>query len=197
MHAAGITFDELTWDLSWTSRDGADRTPMIPSHEVSGTVAATGSGRHWRGAGGRGLCPHRLRPGRRGRRIRNGARQRARRPAAISLACAGRDAAAGRADRVAGAGRPRGPGARRARAGARRRGRRRRLRGPARRGSRRPGHRDRAQPERGLRPGPRRQEFISARARAGERRRTRTWSSTRSAAGRWRTASRCCAVAAA
>ena len=44
VHAAGITFDELSWDLSWTTRDGADRTPMIPSHEVSGTVAATGPG---------------------------------------------------------------------------------------------------------------------------------------------------------
>jgi NADPH:quinone reductase-like Zn-dependent oxidoreductase len=44
VHAAGITFDELTWDLSWTTRDGADRTPMIPAHEVSGTVVATGPG---------------------------------------------------------------------------------------------------------------------------------------------------------
>jgi NADPH:quinone reductase-like Zn-dependent oxidoreductase len=44
VRAAGITFDELTWDLSWTTRDGADRTPVIPSHEVSGTVAATGPG---------------------------------------------------------------------------------------------------------------------------------------------------------
>jgi NADPH:quinone reductase-like Zn-dependent oxidoreductase len=44
VHAAGITFGELAWDLSWTTRDGADRTPVIPSHEVSGTVAATGPG---------------------------------------------------------------------------------------------------------------------------------------------------------
>lgn len=44
VHAAGITFDELTWDLSWTTRDGASRTPVIPSHEVSGTVVATGPG---------------------------------------------------------------------------------------------------------------------------------------------------------
>jgi NADPH:quinone reductase-like Zn-dependent oxidoreductase len=44
VHAAGITFDELTWDQSWTTRDGADRTPVIPAHEVSGTVAATGPG---------------------------------------------------------------------------------------------------------------------------------------------------------
>jgi NADPH:quinone reductase-like Zn-dependent oxidoreductase len=44
VHAAAITFAELTWDLSWTSRDGRDRTPVIPSHEVSGTVAAVGDG---------------------------------------------------------------------------------------------------------------------------------------------------------
>jgi NADPH:quinone reductase-like Zn-dependent oxidoreductase len=41
VHAAGITFDELTWTETWT-RDGVDRTPVIPSHEVSGVVAAIG-----------------------------------------------------------------------------------------------------------------------------------------------------------
>src|ERR1700735_3419148 len=44
VHAAAITFAELTWDLSWTTRDGRDRTPVIPSHEMSGTVAALGPG---------------------------------------------------------------------------------------------------------------------------------------------------------
>jgi NADPH:quinone reductase-like Zn-dependent oxidoreductase len=44
VHAAAITFAELTWDQSWTTGDGADRTPVIPSHEVSGTVAALGVG---------------------------------------------------------------------------------------------------------------------------------------------------------
>jgi NADPH:quinone reductase-like Zn-dependent oxidoreductase len=44
VHAAGITFAELTWDLSWTTRDGRDRTPVIPSHEVSGTIAGLGAG---------------------------------------------------------------------------------------------------------------------------------------------------------
>lgn len=44
VHAAAITFAELGWDLSWTTRDGVDRTPVIPSHEVSGTVAALGAG---------------------------------------------------------------------------------------------------------------------------------------------------------
>ncbi|GAA2361347.1 NADP-dependent oxidoreductase [Dactylosporangium salmoneum] len=43
VHAAAITFAELDWDLSWTTRDGTARTPMIPAHEVSGTVAALGS----------------------------------------------------------------------------------------------------------------------------------------------------------
>ncbi len=42
VHAAAITFDELTWQETWT-RDGADRTPVIPSHEVSGVVAAAGN----------------------------------------------------------------------------------------------------------------------------------------------------------
>ena len=41
VHAAAVTFAELTWDLSWT-RDGMDRTPVIPSHEFSGTVVAVG-----------------------------------------------------------------------------------------------------------------------------------------------------------
>jgi NADPH:quinone reductase-like Zn-dependent oxidoreductase len=40
--AAAITFDELSWDETW-SRAGVDRTPIIPSHEVSGVVAAVAS----------------------------------------------------------------------------------------------------------------------------------------------------------
>ncbi len=43
VHAAAITFDELTWTETW-ARDGVDRTPIIPSHEVSGVVAALGDG---------------------------------------------------------------------------------------------------------------------------------------------------------
>jgi NADPH:quinone reductase-like Zn-dependent oxidoreductase len=42
VHSAGITVAELSWDLTWTTRDGADRTPVIPAHEMSGTVAAIG-----------------------------------------------------------------------------------------------------------------------------------------------------------
>jgi D-arabinose 1-dehydrogenase-like Zn-dependent alcohol dehydrogenase len=43
VHAAAITFAELTWDLEWTTRDGKDRTPVIPSHEMSGIVADAGA----------------------------------------------------------------------------------------------------------------------------------------------------------
>ena len=44
VHAAAITFAELTWDLEWTTRDGKNRTPVIPSHETSGIVAGLGVG---------------------------------------------------------------------------------------------------------------------------------------------------------
>jgi NADPH:quinone reductase-like Zn-dependent oxidoreductase len=43
VRAAAITFDELTWEETWT-RDGTDRTPVIPSHEVSGVISEIGSG---------------------------------------------------------------------------------------------------------------------------------------------------------
>jgi NADPH:quinone reductase-like Zn-dependent oxidoreductase len=43
VHAAAITFAELTWDETWQSA-GVDRTPIIPSHEFSGTVAEVGQG---------------------------------------------------------------------------------------------------------------------------------------------------------
>src|SRR3954467_5169157 len=43
VHAAAITFDELTWPETWTS-DGVDRTPIVPSHEFSGVVAEVGEG---------------------------------------------------------------------------------------------------------------------------------------------------------
>src|SRR5580693_1830965 len=43
VRAAAITFDELTWEETWI-RDGISRTPVIPSHEVSGVVHETGSG---------------------------------------------------------------------------------------------------------------------------------------------------------
>jgi NADPH:quinone reductase-like Zn-dependent oxidoreductase len=43
VHAGAITFDELKWPQTWT-RDGLSRTPVIPSHEVSGVVSEVGSG---------------------------------------------------------------------------------------------------------------------------------------------------------
>jgi NADPH:quinone reductase-like Zn-dependent oxidoreductase len=42
VHAAAITFAEFSWEESWRAKDGTDRTPIIPAHEVSGTVAALG-----------------------------------------------------------------------------------------------------------------------------------------------------------
>ena len=43
VHAAAITFDELTWEETWT-RGGISRTPIIPSHEFSGVVTQIGPG---------------------------------------------------------------------------------------------------------------------------------------------------------
>jgi NADPH:quinone reductase-like Zn-dependent oxidoreductase len=43
VHAAAITFDELTWPETWTA-EGVDRTPIVPSHEFSGVVAEVGDG---------------------------------------------------------------------------------------------------------------------------------------------------------
>jgi NADPH:quinone reductase-like Zn-dependent oxidoreductase len=42
VHAAGVTPSELTWDSSFVSADGRSRLPAIPSHELSGVVAAVG-----------------------------------------------------------------------------------------------------------------------------------------------------------
>ncbi|HEY2286588.1 MAG TPA: NADP-dependent oxidoreductase [Streptosporangiaceae bacterium] len=44
VHAAGFTPGELEWLTSWTDRAGRDRTPSIPGHELSGTVAELGYG---------------------------------------------------------------------------------------------------------------------------------------------------------
>jgi NADPH:quinone reductase-like Zn-dependent oxidoreductase len=47
VQAASVTADELTWDASWTDSlepGGRDRTPVIPSHEMSGVVTALGEG---------------------------------------------------------------------------------------------------------------------------------------------------------
>ncbi len=42
VHAAAVTPGELAWDETWRSADGADRTPVIPSHEFSGVIAQVG-----------------------------------------------------------------------------------------------------------------------------------------------------------
>lgn len=45
--AASMTPQELTWPETWTytsDGSGPERTPIIPSHEFSGVVAATGAG---------------------------------------------------------------------------------------------------------------------------------------------------------
>ena len=44
VHAAGFTPGELDWPATWTDRAGRDRTPSIPGHELSGTVAELGFG---------------------------------------------------------------------------------------------------------------------------------------------------------
>ena len=44
VHAASFTPTELTWPSTWVDRLGHDRRPVIPGHEVSGTVEALGDG---------------------------------------------------------------------------------------------------------------------------------------------------------
>jgi len=44
VHAASFTPTELTWPSTWADRLGHDRRPVIPGHEVSGTVEALGFG---------------------------------------------------------------------------------------------------------------------------------------------------------
>jgi NADPH:quinone reductase-like Zn-dependent oxidoreductase len=45
VHAASMTPNELTWDTTWTDNLKRDRTPIIPSHEMSGVVAERGRAR--------------------------------------------------------------------------------------------------------------------------------------------------------
>ena len=45
VRAAAVTFDELTWPETWQA-DGVDRTPVIPSHEFAGVIAAVGPNVH-------------------------------------------------------------------------------------------------------------------------------------------------------
>jgi hypothetical protein len=107
VHAAGITFAELTWEESWTTRDGRDRTPVIPSHEVSGVVRGLGDNATGLSGRGAGVRPHRVRPERGRRRLRDSPGGRPGGPAALGVPRAGRVAAPGRAHGLAGADRPR------------------------------------------------------------------------------------------
>jgi NADPH:quinone reductase-like Zn-dependent oxidoreductase len=43
VRAVGITFAELSWDETWT-RDGQSRLPIVPGHEMCGTVTSVGVG---------------------------------------------------------------------------------------------------------------------------------------------------------
>ncbi len=40
VHAAGVTPSELSWASAYTTREGLDRLPAIPGHELSGVVEA-------------------------------------------------------------------------------------------------------------------------------------------------------------
>lgn len=44
VHAAGFTPGELQWPGTWTDRNGHDRTPSVPGHELSGVVEELGYG---------------------------------------------------------------------------------------------------------------------------------------------------------
>ena len=44
VHGAGFTPGELGWAGTWTDRNGRDRTPSVPGHEVSGVVTELGYG---------------------------------------------------------------------------------------------------------------------------------------------------------
>jgi NADPH:quinone reductase-like Zn-dependent oxidoreductase len=43
VHSCAITPTELTWSATYTTREGADRLPSIPGHELSGVVEAAGA----------------------------------------------------------------------------------------------------------------------------------------------------------
>lgn len=44
VHASGFTGNELDWPSTWTDREGRDRSPTIPGHEVAGVVTALSYG---------------------------------------------------------------------------------------------------------------------------------------------------------
>jgi NADPH:quinone reductase-like Zn-dependent oxidoreductase len=44
VHASGFVPTELTWPSTWADRQGRDKTPSIPGHELAGVVTALGYG---------------------------------------------------------------------------------------------------------------------------------------------------------
>src|SRR5262249_39233851 len=44
VYACAITYTELTWSETYTTREGKDRLPTIPGHELSGVVEAVAPG---------------------------------------------------------------------------------------------------------------------------------------------------------
>src|SRR5919197_5926039 len=44
VEAGSFTPTELQWPSTWVDRSGRDRRPVIPGHEVSGTVVGLGYG---------------------------------------------------------------------------------------------------------------------------------------------------------
>src|SRR5690348_1310474 len=44
VHACAITPTELSWGTTYTTREGVERFPTIPGHELSGVVEAVGAG---------------------------------------------------------------------------------------------------------------------------------------------------------
>ena len=44
VHASGFVPTELEWPSTWVDRQGRDRTPSVPGHELSGVVVALGYG---------------------------------------------------------------------------------------------------------------------------------------------------------
>lgn len=44
VHASGFVPTELRWPSTWVDRQGRDRTPSVPGHELSGVVVALGYG---------------------------------------------------------------------------------------------------------------------------------------------------------
>jgi NADPH:quinone reductase-like Zn-dependent oxidoreductase len=44
VHAAGFNRQELDWPGTWTDRNGHDRVPSVPGHELSGVVTGLGYG---------------------------------------------------------------------------------------------------------------------------------------------------------